>query len=1146
MPIDVYESTDFETLWSKFQSVIARPQSSVLAKETIVVPGKGWSSVLSRRLASQTGCWAQFEFLPLGIWIAVVLEKVLGQELAPERELDSLTWAIARRLRDFISDPDFGDVRNYLFAHGGKLDVQNLLDLSRCIGRLFDRYLLDRPELIDGWQAGRDWPERAGEVPTAARWQRKLWQKITEDVPYRSVKAMTADVADKLSLDPTQISERVNVWVAGGLAQSHLDFFEAVGRFSNINVFILVPALEYWGDMQGRRTMLRKLRTAEISLRQFCVTEHVDLLHPLLASCGELSRQQQMLMVDRDGPPWHYWELTSEEEQPFDVTSASLLNCLQRSVRRAIDPLSRELHTDEDMPEILKEPFEPYDIARLPNDSSLRIHSCHTPLREVEVLRDQLLAAFDADDQLRPEDVVVMSPDLETYAPFIQAVFGADGFTDNLQIPFQIAGRSNRKTRPAIEAYFRVLAVLQGRFAISEMVDLLHIEVIGKAAKLNSTSIDDVAQWAIQSGVRWGVDAEHRETEELPATDLNTWEFGLDRLLLGYAMPPGGEMLVDDVAALDRASGLEGATLGLFWAFIRRLTNWRDRIQKSHSVADWQPLLTRLVQEFVETDDDPVGVQILFDAIDHVAKLAVRNDFDHQLPFRVITLEIEREVDEQTGAGGFRIGGVTFCDLASVRSLPFAVVGLLGLNDGAFPRSERPVRFDLIARSPQLGDRAPRHEDRHLFLEAILAAKSQLIITYQGQGIRDQKPRPPSVLVDELLDVLKQETNQSGTDSNLRDALVIEHPLQAFSPRYFDESHPQLFSYQSSLCRAAAGILKPRELPAPFSQTALEVAEAENEVSTDELRLALISPWKLFLQRLNLSLRDDAVQLEDREPLLLQGLDRWSIGDHWLTQRLKGASTESIIRHLERSGMLPAGALGQAEAERINNGIEWVIAESKKSGVDPAANPLLVRIDLAGRTLTGHVKDWTTQGIRRATWSSLSTKKLLELWYDQLLSAVTLNREVAPAVLITRDQAISIGSPSVDVAYAELSRLMEVYELAQRLPLPFFSECINTKKLCQRKLAFDDAGVQEILKHARTQFATSYQAGALPSLADDPAIRQAFAGLSPLNLTCAELPELAGDDALQFIVLAQRIAEPLMRCLEITQTADGNSGVDTN
>ena len=51
----------------------------------------------------------------------------------------------------------------------------------------------------------------------------------------------------------------------------------------------------------------------------------------------------------------------------------------------------------------------------------------HGPMRQCEVLRDQLLAAFERDPTLEPRHVLVMTPDIETYGPLLSAVFARRG-----------------------------------------------------------------------------------------------------------------------------------------------------------------------------------------------------------------------------------------------------------------------------------------------------------------------------------------------------------------------------------------------------------------------------------------------------------------------------------------------------------------------------------------------------------------------------------------------------------------------------------------------------------------------------------------------------------------------------------------------
>ena len=58
-------------------------------------------------------------------------------------------------------------------------------------------------------------------------------------------------------------------------------------------------------------------------------------------------------------------------------------------------------------------------------DDSVQVHSCYGRARQVEVLRDAILHLLADDPTLEPRDVIVMCPDIETFAPLVHATFGA-------------------------------------------------------------------------------------------------------------------------------------------------------------------------------------------------------------------------------------------------------------------------------------------------------------------------------------------------------------------------------------------------------------------------------------------------------------------------------------------------------------------------------------------------------------------------------------------------------------------------------------------------------------------------------------------------------------------------------------------------
>lgn len=1170
MAVDVYEAATFEALWPHFASVVRAPLSDPLQSETVIVPGRGWPHWLTRRLARQLGSCSGFEFLSTGQWMSQTLESLLGRERAPRREADSLTWHIASLLPQLSADQDFASLRRYLFQNDSEPDMQRLIDLSRQIGGLFDRYLLFRPELITAWEPSADGTESDsltaspvdGPEPDIA-WQKKLWQGIVAASGYRPVAAMITDLAEHLRQLPDQtrreqLPERLTVWMTGCSPPAAFSLMEVLGRYTDISIFSLVPAAHYWSDMQGRRDLLRRLRDSRQSLHEFCRQNHVYLLHPLLASLGESSRQQQMLMVDCETDPWRLREVTEAATEPREPSRGGCSESASEPGSHQKPVLSRQSSTDtssqlllfsdhdEDEPEApvtqtllewiqagIRQAREPRAQA-LPRDSSLQIHSCHSTMREIEVLHDTLRAAFEDDPQLTPEDVVVLSPELDTCAPLIHAVFGGSSRHPDGRIPYQIAGDSRHSQLPAVNAWLRLTAALQSRFPASVVLDLLACDPVRERAGLDARDVAQIAGWIADAGIRWGLDAPHRAAEGLPASDLNTWQFGLDRLLMGYALPPPGGQLVGDSAALDRVEGLDAATLGRFAALIERLSDWKELLKSPRPVAQWPALLSRLTEAFLDTDTDETGIRHLLRALTTVAGLARDAGFEAPVPVSLMVREVERLAAESAGTS-FRAAGVTFCRLEALRRLPHRVVALIGMNEGSFPRRDRALSFDLMARQPRPGEITPRNEDRQLFLDALLSAGDRVIVTYQGQDVRNSATRSPSIVVDELLDLLERCDQPRSTDlPGIRDVVHIRHPLQRFSPACFDGRDGRLFSFDAASLEAARRLAGPRK-PAPVFASPLPENTSEfREIRIEELQQLLTAPWKLFLAETGIRSLDLQSGVDDDQALLLDGLESWKIGDRWLKQRLMdGQSEDTIRRTLQRSGLTPDGSFGALVLDRIGGNIEGILAQMEDLQFTPGGERLAIDLDLNGFHITGHLDFWSPAGLRAVTASKINVRQQLRLWLHQLIAAASRDSRCPPALLLGNHHSrFGIRAMDPAEAQAQLTRLGELVETGRRFPLFYLPADAAVKPVRSHKVQFDvEESVRAFLTQARRYLNEARGHADVPG--EDPHIRAAFAGVDPLELTCEGIPglEMYGDENL-FVRMVREISVPMLDAAE--------------
>ncbi len=1126
MTIHLYESTDFETLWSGFTQRLHEPMDHPLAIETIVVPSTGWNSYFSRRLAKTLGqqrrpCWAQYRFLTLGSWAHQTLDEQLGSDETPRRDVGTIRWAVANALPGLLEQPAFSTVKNYLEGHGEEV-VARRLEFAKEVARLFDQYLLYRPNLIAAWEAGEDWPQGIGEtvIPIHAQWQSELWRTIREALDVRPV-AEAVQKLTEVEVSSARVPERLSVWLGGSIAPAYLNLLTHVGSARDLAVYRTSVSDTYWGDMHGRRDYLRKLMDSDLTLSAFCEAEQLDVLHPLLASWGGGARDTHLQLLDRDMQPW------VREDLPV-VPNASeegsvLLTRVQTDLRDAIEPEA--------------------DVSAIaPDDLSLSVHACHGPLREVEVIRDQLRDALERDPALMLEDIVVMCPDLETYAPLIESVFGATR-NQSRHIPFHIAGRSPRRTRPIVESYLRLLQVLAGRFERESVLDLVAIDAVASKVDLKPRDIEDLARWLDDAGVRWGLDAEHRICEGVNRTDLNTWSFGVDRLLMGYMMPPacqclvGGDDGVSGILPLDRAEGLGGARLGAIWQLVDRFKAWQSKLTNPRVLEEWRGILCCLLDSMIDTSQDDAGAAMIYNALDRLVQGSTAVGYDEKLAFDHVRRLVSAELDQAAAGAPFRLGGVTVCDMAAMRGLPFKVIAVLGLSDGVFPRADRPVSFDLMTEGPQeLGDRSLRREDKHQLLEALLSAKERLMVTYLGQSLHDQRTRPASVLIEELLDTLDSlYADEAGA---MRERLLVKHPLQPFSPRYFKDPTPRIFSYDDHAFAIARALTQTRETDVQLASGVL-ADEPSSEIRLTSLIDLVRSPWQVYLRRLGVFINDRSYESAMREPLVLDQLQQWHIGDRWLADRLAGHEPKPLEKRLQRSGSLPAGAAASNALEPIVDEAELILKKARAMLGDAPTTVLPIELELRGCTIVGRISGWTGSGIVQALYSRVKLDKVLMLWVRHLLVCAIGAAANPTAELIGREDknglgsgVVSLKSVPVDQARSILADYLDLMSWARRFPLPFFQECVAKAVKTVGKLEIEDLDDPA----TRAAIVQAYLDSFLSTPpCEQPSVRAAFAGHDPMTLRCRDLPGFSDDspDRLLFDAVLERLVSPINPYLQL-------------
>ncbi|STQ43178.1 Exodeoxyribonuclease V gamma chain [Ewingella americana] len=618
-----------------------------------------------------------------------------------------------------------------------------------------------------------------------------------------------------------------------------------------------------------------------------------------------------------------------------------------------------------------------------PNDRSLSLHVCHSPQREVEILYDNLLALMAENPTLTPRDIIVMVADIDSYAPYIQAVFG--NAPAERYLPFALSDRKASQAHPALQAFISLLDLPQSRFTAEQVLGLLEVPALASRFSIDEDGLRLLRQWVGESGIRWGLDDDNVRELALPATGQHTWHFGLTRMLLGYAMDSqSGEW--QGVLPYDESTGLAAELAGHLAELLMQLSQWRITLSKPRSVSEWLPLCQELLTTFFSAEGETeVALALIEQQWQKVLSHGVAAQYPDLVPLSILRDELASKLDQERISQRFLAGPINFCTLMPMRSIPFKVVCLLGMNDGVYPRTLPPLGFDLMAQKVERGDRSRRDDDRYLFLEALLSAQEHLYISYIGRSIQDNSERYPSVLVTELLEYISQSYCLKGDESLTADQsaervtkhLLCWHPRTPFDANNFEAGN----EHQSFAAEWLPAASRQGDEVLDFNQPLEPVAMTE--VTLENLLRFYRHPIKAFFQmRLNVSFVLEETELSDEEPFILDNLDRYQFNTQLLNTLIEEQDPAQLFTRVRASGGLPYGPFGeiywQKQLEEMTELADSVRSERQEHGS--------VELDLSvgDIKLTGWLHQVQDNGLLRWRPAALLARDGLLLWIEHL------------------------------------------------------------------------------------------------------------------------------------------------------------------
>jgi exodeoxyribonuclease V gamma subunit len=992
--LQLYRSNRLENLFTALCELIAAPPADPLAPEIIIVQNPGMARWLAQNIAKHSGIAANLNFPLPASFFWDVFQKTLG-DLPDVSCFDrkTLAWRILAELDELLHLPDMETLAGYL---SDDPDGTKKFQLAEKITDIFDQYLVYRPKMLLDWEKGTD-----------HHWQAALWKKLTQDNNnHRAAllkQLLTAEQTHGLRTDA--LPQRVSFFGINALAPAYMEIVKALQRVLDIHIFHLSPCQQAWDDILPRRLLAIK-RQEWRNKNQEDISHYFTSGNPLLASMGAMGQEFFSLLMGLD-PVEH--ELYQHPDE------STLLGGIQSDILRLKD------RTAADDPTLISE-----------NDHSLSFHCCHSPMREVQVLHDRLLDFFAADDQLRPSDILVMAPDINSYAPFVNGIFGAA--KDTLRIPWSIADQNIRSEQSIIEGFITLLDALTGRFTAPEIIAFFENSSICQSFDLAESDLPIMRRFIRKAGIRWGLDNKQRDFNLAGNDNLYTWKYGLDRLLMGYITGQQDTTFLD---ILPCAGGHTGAVswLGGLAEFISRLQTLHTRCRHPLTAADWATTLHTLLDDFFDTTADSNaqdGLLLLREKVTAFAEHCARAKFTEKLHLHVIRHHFNTLLAEPAGGQAFLAGKVTFCNMVPMRSVPFKIIYLLGMNDTAYPRTSRAPSFDLISRKPQLGDRSRRDDDRYLFLECLLSARSHLAVSWVGRDLQTNHPLPVSVVVGEVRDYLDRGWQTEDNTTTISELLTTEHPLQPFSHRCFSND-PEIQSYARlwlpEVEKIQKNIFFDTPLPQPETTT--------REINLNELLRFWNHPVQYFLEkRFSLALRSKEQTLPESEPFSLDTLQSYIISNTLVGNILEKQHNNTLFQQLIAEAEFPAGTAGDICRENLLTMAQDLLA-ALDDFVKKPAEPQQIELKIEDFRLTGTLSSLYEKGFASYRPANCKGNDLLRLWINHLVLNLIRPEGVALSSCHAGKDKRLFLSP-VKHPQKELLPLLQYFLQGQQEPLHFY------------------------------------------------------------------------------------------------------------
>ena len=974
--LHLHHSNKLENLMHSLLDMMERQRGSVLKPTQILVQNPGMKRWLQQQISSAQGIAANLGFpLPSRFIWDIFQTQFNDVEIQSNYDSEVLRWRILTVLERHLDAAELVALKPYLNANGK--DIARF-QLAEKLASLFDQYLVYRPHMMS------DWEQKKIFETVSETWQAALWRMLRDqsDQPHRAelIKRLVTQIKS-VKLNKEKLPGHIYVFAISALSPLYKNVLSELSAFIEVHFFLLNPCQHYWGDIQSKKQQSKN------------ISNELIIENNLLASLGQQGKdfidgfyQDEYLHIEHDD------FVNDTDDHLLGHVQHSILNLSQQKVGPDIG-----------------------------NDQSIKIVSCYSVLRELQVLNDYILQLLDEDETLQASDIVVMSSDVNTLAPYIDAVFGQQ--PENRKLPYSISDQNDLTTAPLIQSILEWIKLSGSRITANEVMAYLELPALQRAYDIDAEGVKSIRYWIKNNHIHWGMDHQHKQQLGVGGDDLNSWMYGINKLITAYLMNDEVTLFHQHKASECLLNQSDVALLGKLHQLLENLQNWSLRLQQLSSLQQWQQNINGLIETFLQLDEDEEWqLKPLRDEISGWQLQTDQADFSRKVDASLIHYLLSNALTQGSSQHYYLSGGINFCNLIPMRTIPFRVVCLLGMSNDRFPRVEISPQFDLIALHPKKGDRSRREDDRYMFLQSIVSAQDKLYISFVGHNQKDDSVIEPSVIVTELLDHIEQITDHR--------LMIHDTSLQVFSEKNFQQG-----SYADQWL---IGDSKSKEStfnsPVPRQENATVV---DIKINLQELINFYKNPAKQFMEsQLNMSLREYDGILEDDEPFILDALERYKVNQKMVQDMTKG--NEIVKDEYLKNGDLSQQGLGeiqfQDQQDRSSELFGLITGDSDFNGEQVFSKS----ISIGSVELSGNISSFSSTGFLQLNLSKMKGKHQFSFWLQHCflcaVEAIEFTR------IYEQQKPLRFKILPAQEAIEILQAVIENYIKGCEQILPFYSE----------------------------------------------------------------------------------------------------------